>query len=187
MSADGASPAPGPGGRLDAPGRIVALDIGSKRIGVAACDPHRVVSRSVGVVAADPIDRALQRIAAIVREEEAVLVLVGYPLTLRGEVGPQAQRIESVVEQLRGVLPVPIELYDERLTSSEAKRILGEQGPVTRVDRKRGVVDQLAARLLLDDYLQEQRIAAGRATTDHRPPTTDHGIQSANGERRTND
>jgi len=141
----------------------------------------------VGVVAADPIDRALQRIAAIVREEEAVLVLVGYPLTLRGEVGPQAQRIESVVEQLRGVLPVPIELYDERLTSSEAKRILGEQGPVTRVDRKRGVVDQLAARLLLDDYLQEQRIAAGRATTDHRPPTTDHGIQSADGGQRTND
>lgn len=143
-------------------GRIVALDIGSKRIGVAACDPHRLVTRSVGVVPADPLGRALQQIEAIVREEEAVLVLVGYPLTLRGEVGPQAQRIEGVVEQLRAVLCVPVKLYDERLTSSEANRILSEQRPVTRAERKRGVIDQLAARLILDDYLQEQRIAARR-------------------------
>ncbi len=142
------------------PGRIVAIDIGSKRIGVAACDPYRVVTRVVGMVPAQPEENAIRRIAAVVRDEEAVLVVAGHPLTLRGEVGPQAQRVEAFVERLRPALPVPVELYDERLTSSEACRLLGEERPVSREERRRGVVDQLAARLLLDDYLQEQRLSA---------------------------
>ena len=145
-----------------APGRIVALDIGSRRIGVAACDPDRIVTRIVGTVPAKSVEHAIQRIVDIVRDEEAVLVVVGYPLTLRGEVGPQAQRIDEFVERLGEALRVPIERYDERLTSSEARRLLQEQGySLTREDRRRGVVDQLAARLLLDDYLQEQRNRAG--------------------------
>lgn len=144
-------------------GRVVALDIGAKRIGVAACDPYRIVTRAVGVVAGRPEEQAIRRIAALVCDEEAVLVVAGYPLTLRGEIGPQAQRIEAFVERLRAALPVPVELYDERLTSSEATRLLSEDRPVTREERRRGVVDQLAARLLLDDYLQEQRLASRRA------------------------
>ncbi len=154
------------------PGRIVALDVGSKRIGVAACDPDRIVTRSVGVVQANPPELAIQRIGEILREEEAVLVVVGYPLTLRGEVGPQAQRVDAFVQRLRGAVGLPIELYDERLTSSEARRLLGEHGPLTRQDRARGVVDQLAARLILDDYLQEQRIMqrALTAASDHGDP-----------------
>lgn len=151
----------GPRQDLPARGRIVALDIGAKRIGVAACDPDRIVSRVVGMVAAEPAAAATKAIVDIVRDEEAVLVVAGYPLTLRGEVGPQAQRIEAIVETLRLALPVPLVLYDERLTSSEARRILEEQRPLTREDRRRGVVDQLAARLLLDDFLQEMRFAKG--------------------------
>ena len=150
---------------LRAVGRVVALDIGSKRIGVAACDPNRIVTRSVGMVPAEPPDRAIACIAAIVRNEEAVLVVAGLPLTLRGEIGPQAQRTAAFVERLRGELPVPVELYDERLTSSEAHRILSEERPVSREERRRGVVDQLAARLLLDDYLQEQRLASAGAVS----------------------
>ena len=144
------------------PGRIVALDVGAKRIGVAACDPDRIVPRGAGVVQAVPLAQAYARIAELVRQEEAVAVVVGYPLTLRGEVGPQAQRIETFVTGLRQVLNVPITLYDERLTSSEARRVLEERRPLTREDRRQGLVDELAARLLLDDYLQEQRIQAAR-------------------------
>ena len=144
--------------RQPPPGRIVALDIGARRIGVAACDPDRIVTRAVGVIQAEPVEAAIKAITDVVRDEEAVLVITGYPLTLRGEVGLQAQRIERFVERLRRVLPVPVELYDERFTSSEARRILEEQRPVSREERRRGVVDQLAARLLLDDYLQELRM-----------------------------
>ena len=145
--------APAPQQPIPAPGRIVALDIGSQRIGVAACDPNRIVTRTVGMVRAEPLENAIKRIVEIVRDEEAVLVVVGYPLTLRGEVGPQAKRIDAFVERLCEALDVTVERYDERLTSSEARRILEEQGPLTREDRRRGVVDQLAARLLLEDYL----------------------------------
>jgi len=146
----------------------VALDIGSQRIGVAACDPYRIVTRTVGMVHAEPLENAIKRIAEIVRDEEAVLVVVGYPLTLRGEVGPQAKRIDAFVERLCEALDVPIERYDERLTSSEARRILEEQGPLTREDRRRGVVDQLAARLLLEDYLTSWGIGDGGHGTDGR-------------------
>ena len=151
MRTDGS--APGTQQPTPPPGRIVALDIGSQRIGVAACDPYRIVTRTAGMVRAEPLENAIKRIVEIVRDEEAVLVVVGYPLTLRGEVGPQAKRIDAFVERLCEALDVPIERYDERLTSSEARRILEEQGPLTREDRRRGVVDQLAARLLLEDYL----------------------------------
>jgi putative Holliday junction resolvase len=147
----------------------VALDVGAKRIGVAACDPDRIVTRSAGVVRGEPVAEAVTAIARLVRDEEAVLVIVGHPLTLRGEVGPQAQRIEAFVEQLRGALPVPVELYDERLTSSEAQRLLEEERPVSREERRKGLIDQLAARLLLDDYLQEARL---RAMRPEEPDTT---------------
>lgn len=148
-------------GYREPPGRVVALDIGSKRIGVAACDPYRIVTRTIGVVQAQPEERAIAQIAAIVRDEAAVLLVAGHPVTLRGEVGPQAQRVQTFVERLRPAVGVPIELYDERLTSSEAERLLSEERPVSREERHRGVVDQLAARLLLDDYLQELRLADG--------------------------
>ena len=161
-----------PGGASSGPpGRVVALDVGSKRIGVAACDPDRIVTRSAGVVRGEPVAEAIAAIARLVRDEEAVLVIVGHPLTLRGEVGPQAQRIEAFVEQLRGALPVPVELYDERLTSSEAQRLLEEERPVSREERRKGLIDQLAARLLLDDYLQEARLRATRPEESDGTPT----------------
>jgi putative holliday junction resolvase len=149
--------------RSASPGRVIALDVGSKRIGVAACDPDRIVTRTAGVVRGEPIAEAIVAIERLVRDEEAVLVVVGHPLTLRGEVGPQAQKIEAFVAGLRAALPVPVVLYDERLTSSEAQRLLEEDRPVSREERRKGVIDQLAARLLLDDFLQEARLSAARA------------------------
>jgi putative Holliday junction resolvase len=168
---DGAGGASGGSQRQQPPGRVIALDVGAKRIGVAACDPDRIVTRTAGVVRGEPVADAIAAIGRIVRDEEAVLVVVGWPLTLRGEVGPQAQRIEAFVEDLRAALPVPIVLYDERLTSSVAQRLLEEERPVSREERRKGAIDQLAARLLLDDYLQEQRLAATRIdyTTQARP------------------
>lgn len=161
---------PGGSPRSASPGRVIALDVGSKRIGVAACDPDRIVTRTAGVVRGEPIADAIAAIVRLVRDEEAVLVVVGHPLTLRGEVGPQAQKIEAFVEGLRAVLPVPVVLYDERLTSSEAQRLLEEDRPVSREERRKGVIDQLAARLLLDDYLQEVRLTATRLEQSTEPP-----------------
>lgn len=148
-------------------GRIVALDVGERRIGVAACDPMGIVVRVVGVVQAEPRQQALAEIARIVRDEEAVLLLVGLPLTLRGEHGPQAQRVAAFVEALQHVVKLPIEFRDERFTSVEAERIIEERGGRRRKkDRRRGEVDEVAATLILQDYLFERQTQTPRLLTD---------------------
>lgn len=152
---------------MNEPGRIVCLDVGTKRIGVAACDPTRTVARIVGVVQAQPAERAIREIVRILVEEEAVELVVGMPWTLEGEIGPQAQRVLDFVEKLRPAVTIPITYYDERLTSSEAERLLNEQGGFTKEQRRRGVVDELAALLILEDYLQEARFRASRAAETH--------------------
>lgn len=97
---------------------------------------------------------AIQR---IIKDEEAVALVIGLPWTMEGEVGPQAQRVLDFVEALRPAVTIPIEFYDERLTSAEAERLLNDRGGFTRKDRDQGKVDQLAALLILEDYLQEDR------------------------------
>jgi putative Holliday junction resolvase len=82
-------------------GRIIALDVGERRIGVAACDPSGIVVRAVGIVQAEPRERALAELQRIVKDEEAVLIIVGLPLTLRGEHGPQAQRVTALWKRCR--------------------------------------------------------------------------------------
>ncbi len=150
-------------------GRVMALDIGERRIGVAVSDPLGIVVRSLGVVKAEPRVHALVELQRMVREEEAVLIVVGLPLTLRGEHGPQAQRVLAFARELRANISVPIVFYDERFTSSEAERIIQERGS-KRDKRRREAVDELAARLILEDYLQEQRMKRGEQRTEHREP-----------------
>lgn len=135
-------------------GRIIALDVGEKRIGVAACDPMGIVVRPVGVVQAEPRERALAELQRIVHDEEAVTIVVGLPLTLRGEEGPQAKRVLDFVEALKGVLTIPFVMRDERYTSVEAQRIIDERGG-KRKKQRRGEVDEIAATLILQDYLNE--------------------------------
>lgn len=135
-------------------GRIIALDVGDRRIGVATCDPSGIVVRPVGVVNAEPRARALAEIQRIVHDEEAVAIVVGLPLTLRGEEGPQAKSVLDFVESLKGVLTIPLTLRDERYTSVEAQRIIDERGG-KRKKQRRGEVDEIAATLILQDYLNE--------------------------------
>jgi putative Holliday junction resolvase len=137
-------------------GRIVALDVGSRRIGVASCDPHGIVVGPVGVVAAKVPAHALDQIAKIVQDEEARLLVVGLPLTLRGEHGPQAQRVLAFAAELEKRLAVPIVFVDERYTSVEAERIIKEHG-TKRQKRRRESVDEVAAMLILEDFLLQQQ------------------------------
>jgi putative holliday junction resolvase len=97
--------------------KVLALDYGSARTGVAASDPTGTVARPVGVVARAGTDAGLDELAALVRAEAAELVVVGMPLTLRGDHGEQAQETAAFVEALRARVDVPVETYDERFTS----------------------------------------------------------------------
>lgn len=143
--------------------RTVGLDLGSRRIGVALCDsggrlatPYEVVQRS-----GDPA-RDHREIARLVAEADAVRVVVGLPRALDGSVGIAAQGVLAEVEQLRAALGVPVHTWDERLTTVTADRSLREAGVAGTKRRK--VIDQLAAAVILQAWLDAESIAAAATT-----------------------
>jgi putative Holliday junction resolvase len=131
---------------------VIGLDPGSKRIGVAVSDDERRVATPIEVLArSGDASRDHRAIAALVAEWEANLVVVGLPLSLSGARGRAAQDVLAEVESLRATLPVPVETYDERLTTVEAERSLMEQR--MRAEARRQVVDKVAAAVLLQAWL----------------------------------
>lgn len=140
--------------------RILALDLGERRIGVAVSDPTGTVARPVGVVERRSRAEDFAAIARLVAEHGAERVVVGRPLTLRGEVGPQARWVEAYVQALAEALPVPVELWDERYTTVAAQEILETtRRPGKR--RCRGDVDAVAAAVLLQGFLEARSTVEG--------------------------
>ncbi|MFQ6396054.1 Holliday junction resolvase RuvX [Nocardia sp. KC 131] len=143
-------------------GRRIAVDVGSVRIGVASSDPDGVLATPVETVSrAKQNNRGgglapdIARIAEIVREYEAVEVIVGLPRTLRGEKGTAATLAMAFADRLRAVVaPVPIRLSDERLTTVSAARALRDSG--VRARGQRQVIDQAAAVSILQGWLDER-------------------------------
>lgn len=131
--------------------RVLALDIGHRRIGVAISDPTETLARSLLVLDHTDEAKALERVLALVQEQAAGRVVVGYPLSLTGDVGPQAERVGRFAEALAQVLEIPVDLWDERYSTVNAERILREQGISGRRRRRR--VDATAAAVILQDYL----------------------------------
>jgi len=121
----------------------MALDYGSARTGVAVSDPTGTVARPLGVVEQAATEAGLAELARLVREEEAERVVVGLPLTLRGTRGEQAAETERFAGALRGVLDVPVELFDERFTTDLAQQTAGAAPE-----------DALAAAHLLSGWLE---------------------------------
>lgn len=106
--------------------RVLALDYGAARTGVAVSDASGTLARPVCVVTKAATEPGLAEVARIVAESEAELVVVGLPLTLKGEHGKQAAETEAFVTALRGVVPVPVETADERFTTALAQRFGGD-------------------------------------------------------------
>jgi putative Holliday junction resolvase len=122
---------------------VLALDFGAARTGVAISDPTGTLATPVGIVERAAASDGLARLEAIVREQEIERVVVGMPLTLRGEVGEQARETQAFVEALREVLSVPVDTYDERFTTALAASAGGSAHE-----------DARAAAHLLEDYLR---------------------------------
>jgi putative transcription antitermination factor YqgF len=126
--------------------KVVALDFGRARTGVAVSDPTGTLARPLGVVEQAATEAGLARVAELVREEGAEQVVVGMPLTLRGEHGEQARETEAFVAALRSAVDVPVETFDERFTTT-----LAEQGG------NGSPADARAAAHLLTGYLEWRR------------------------------
>jgi putative Holliday junction resolvase len=142
------------------PGRAMALDVGSRRIGVALSDTLRLIASPLTTLRATPRTYALQNIAALIATHEVCDLVVGHPVSLNGTVGPQAKLIEAFVEELRPLVQVPITLVDERLTSVAADRMMQDMG--IRPDQRRARIDEMAASIILQDFLDGWRNRTGR-------------------------
>jgi putative Holliday junction resolvase len=135
--------------------RVVGIDLGARRIGVAVSDglgltaqPHATIARHGGV-------RDLQAIAAVVAQHQAGLVVLGLPLDPEGNEGAAARSARVFAERLRAAIPVPVEMIDESFSTVEAEAVLLE-ADVSRAKRRQ-VVDRLAAAVILQRWLDQKR------------------------------
>jgi putative Holliday junction resolvase len=135
--------------------RILALDIGTKRIGVAVSDPGGSIAQTVGVITRRTWRQTLGEIRARVAAYHAERVVIGLPLRMDGTEGDAAAGVRKFVDRLREVMAVPVDLQDERLSTVEADRVLIAGG--ARRSRRRIARDAVAAALFLQTYLDRQR------------------------------
>lgn len=141
--------------------RVMALDMGERRVGVALSDPTGTVARPLRTLQRASREEDFEAINELVGEYDVDLVLVGRPLTLRGEVGPQAQRVQRYAEALAETLSVPLKMWDERYSTTSAEQIMRENRPKKK-RRRRGKpgVDAVAAAVILQAFLDSQTIGS---------------------------
>jgi len=147
---------------LAAPVRHLGLDVGDRRIGVALSDETATLASGLLTYERLGPRKDLRAIAGLAREHQAVEVVVGLPLRLDGEIGPQAQKVLDFMDELRPLLKVPVVPWDERFTSVVARQALVEGG-VSRRDR-RAVIDKVSATLILQSYLDYRKVARPEPT-----------------------
>jgi putative Holliday junction resolvase len=131
--------------------RVLAIDHGSKRMGIAVSDELKMIAQPLEFIPAEPFPAFLTRLEELILEKEVESILVGLPRNMDGSYGPAALKVQEFVEVLKGALSVPIKTWDERLTSAQANKLL-IQGNVRR-DKRKEKVDAMAAAILLQSYL----------------------------------
>ena len=131
--------------------RILAIDHGTKRVCIAISDEMKMIAQPLEFIPAEPFDRFLARLQELLCQKEVEMILVGMPRNMDGSYGSAALKVEEFIAALRSNTIVPVKTWDERLTSVQANRLL-IQGNVRREKRKEKV-DQMAAAILLQSYL----------------------------------
>ena len=132
-------------------GRVLALDVGERRIGVALSDASATLASPYTTLPAYPAVQFFQKLTTILQLEEVVAIVVGLPLSLSGQEGPQAQRIRTFIAELTTHTALPIVTVDERYTTAEAQRVMIEAG--LRPEQRKARIDEVAASIILQDYL----------------------------------
>jgi putative Holliday junction resolvase len=134
-------------------GRIMALDLGEKRIGVALSDPLQMLARPLLVIQHKSKAEDLQAIQKLVADKQVTLIVCGYPLSLDGSEGPQGRRIRRYTERLAELVPVPVKLWDETYSTVEAAGIMQATRKRMTPQERRKWVDAVAAAVILQGYL----------------------------------
>lgn len=136
-------------------GRVLAVDWGQRRIGLALSDESRAIASPLEVVQrSGSLDQDLDRIVEVSGQNDVSLIIFGLPVRLDGSMGPEAEGVLQIIEKLGHKTPVAVKTWDERLSTTAAEKALLE-GNVSR-KKRRGVIDQVAAALILQSYLNSR-------------------------------
>jgi len=135
--------------------RLMSLDIGDKRIGVALSDPDKTLARSLRVVSRRSRAADMAIIGSLVEEHEVERIIIGHPLRLNGRAGEQATRIEAYAAELATALGIPVVLWDESYSTQRAREAMIEAGRRRKERKER--LDAVAAAVILQDYIDHER------------------------------
>jgi len=146
--------------RPELPPRVLGLDVGSKRIGLAVSDPLGITAQGLETIRRQNKRLDLEELGKIIRQYSVSEIVVGYPLRLSGAEGTQSEKMQLFAEDLRKKFGLPVHLWDERLTSSQANRLLREME--LSIQKRAGAVDRMAAVLILQNWMEARSAAFGR-------------------------
>jgi putative holliday junction resolvase len=133
-------------------GRVLALDVGSRRIGVAITDPLGITAQGLDTIQRKNKRTDFAQLEIVIRHYEVQELVVGYPLRLSGEIGTQAEKMTAFAAELEKHFQLPVHLFDERLTSTEANRLLRESE--ISIEKRAKAVDRMAAVLILQSWME---------------------------------
>lgn len=137
-------------------GKYLAVDYGDKRTGLADCDPSGLIASGIGTVSPGGMTKTAEEVARVARERGCKKIIVGLPKNMDGTEGERAGVIRLFVDMLKEACDIPVEFYDERMTTMVAHRFLTESGTFGK--RRKGVVDTLSAEIILQNYLDRERM-----------------------------
>ncbi|MBC8611348.1 Putative Holliday junction resolvase [uncultured Ruminococcus sp.] len=136
--------------------KIMAVDFGEARTGLAVCDRTEFLASPVGVIQERDFETCVKKVAyAAVKELDVGMVVVGLPKNMDGSLGPRAELCDKFARALRALIPLPVETWDERQTTMQAATYLNEMN--VRGAKRKEVIDEVAATIILESYLQYRR------------------------------
>ena len=148
--------------------RIMAIDYGDARTGVALSDPTGFLDGQTCLIKSRKQEVVLEELAALVQRQGAQELVMGYPRNMDGTLGPRAEKYAAFARRLEEATGLPVALWDERRTTVDAHRILGEQG--VRAKNRKDKIDSVAATLILEGYLDWKRLQAQRQEREEETP-----------------
>ncbi|SDN96988.1 Holliday junction resolvase RuvX [Acetanaerobacterium elongatum] len=131
--------------------KIMAVDFGDARTGLAVCDRTEYMAEPIGVIHEKTFALVLQKVAIAAKEYDVAMIVVGYPKNMNGSIGPRAQKCADFAEKLKALVDIPVELWDERSTTVSATYFLNETN--VRGKKRKAVIDEVAATIILESYL----------------------------------
>ena len=146
----------------------MAIDYGDARTGVALSDPTGFLAGQTFLIKSRKQEVVLEELAALVQRQGAQELVMGYPRNMDGTLGPRAEKYAAFARRLEEATGLPVALWDERRTTVDAHRILGEQG--VRAKNRKDKIDSVAATLILEDYLDWKRLQAQRQEREEETP-----------------